>query len=68
MPLPLFAEPVRWVSVTSPAYFVFWKCFREGSTGQAFTFCDPDPELLRYARDGHRIGKLFRPLPCMEGR
>jgi hypothetical protein len=67
MALPLFDPPLPpRVRTDSPCYFVYWQCFRQGREGQAFTYRDEDPEIARYALDGHRIGRLFRPLPCMK--
>ena len=68
MPLPLFDERhVEGPKLTpdTPEYQVFWRQLRTGYEGQPFTFSDPDERLMRYARDGHRIGRLFRPLPCV---
>lgn len=67
MALPLFDERPHGAQPGTPLYFTWWKCFREAVDGQAFTFrSEDDPELFRYAEDGHRIGRLFRPLTCIK--
>lgn len=66
MALPLFDEPPpKRIGPGSPEYVTFWSRFRAAVDGQSFTDrLEDDPELFRYAEDGHRIGRLFRPLAC----
>ena len=41
--------------------------FRQGAGGQSASFrYDPDDEMNDRYQEGHRVGRLFRPLPCMQ--
>lgn len=74
--LPLFDDPppapreVRErIGIDSPEYRVYWRQFAQALDGQSFTYRDADERITQFARDGHRLGRLLRPLPCMtEGR
>lgn len=77
MPLPLFDEPEApappqpvTVARESAAYgtrlyAVWWTNFRRGADGQSAPGEDGDPLAAEYARSGYRVGRLFRPLPCV---
>ena len=68
MPLPLFdAPPPKRNGIDSPEYFVWWIGFRQGADGQSESYrYDDDDDLDARYHDGHRVGRLFRPLPCMK--
>lgn len=70
MPLPLFDEapaaPPKIERETarpgSRLYFAFWTAFKRGADGQSPPGVEHDEALAAYARDGFRVGRLFRPL------
>ena len=69
-PLPLFSAPdggaVVRISHQGPEAFAYRVGFRQGAQGQRRSVrYDDDDVIEQYYRDGHRIGSLFRPLPCM---
>lgn len=71
--LPLFdgpdGGPVERLGTKSPEHFAYWVGFRQGagSQGKSYRY-DPDDRVNQYYEDGYRIGRLFRPLPCMAGK
>lgn len=71
MALPLFdpppAPPIHGphVGPGTPEYAAFWTAFHVGAAG-ARPMAASDDRVGQYARDGFRIGRLFRPLPCMQ--
>jgi hypothetical protein len=73
--LPLFDPPpapkptVERIASDSPEAFAYALGFKQGAAGLAKTTSSryADPRVLRYYEDGYRIGRLFRPLPCMAG-
>lgn len=67
--LPLFDEPKPAVDRVVPGtdrYFAWWDGFRKGSQNQSAPAPEPDERVTAYAKSGFRIGRLFRPLPCMQ--
>jgi hypothetical protein len=64
------AEPESFVGPRSPEYDAFYDAFHAGAAKEKAPVLDFDASerVLRYARDGYRIGKLFSQLPCMRDR
>lgn len=57
------------VCVNSREYRAYQQGFHEGAANQTkIANFDPDARVTRYYEDGYRIGRLFRPLPCMKDR
>lgn len=67
--LPLFdgdgETPVQRIGINSPEMFAYWSAFRCGVEGQSRPGEEPDERVNQFIRDGYRLGRLFRPLPCM---
>lgn len=71
-PLPLFSGEdggaVERIGIQSPEAFAYRRGFKQGANGESKSYrYDPDERVNTYYEDGHRIGRLFRPLPCMAG-
>ncbi len=73
MALPLFDDPPVALdnvgAVGTPCWFAFRRGFAEGARDQAASLhYDADEEIDGYYREGFRVGRQFRPLPCMAER
>jgi len=50
----------------TPEYWAFHRAFALGAEGQTPPGVEHDETIARYAADGFRVGRLFRPLDVMK--
>jgi hypothetical protein len=62
------AEPEPFVGPGSAEYDAFYDALHAGAADATAPVLDFDAteRVLRYAKEGYRIGRLFRLLPCLK--